>query len=213
MLIIGLTGSIAMGKSTIAEFFQNAGVPTISADEIVHNLYAGRAVNEIEKKFPGSTRNNVVDRGQLMKILNSGSDDQKSKNFADLGEIIHPMVRDEEWQFLKATKNAGAKMAVIDIPLLFETAGEELMDIIVLASAPHHIQRERALARKDMTVEKFNTLNSKQLADKIKREKADFVIDTGCTLSETERAVKKLISQLENKPAGAFRRWVTQYGE
>ena len=213
MLIIGLTGSIAMGKSTVAGFFKAAGVPATSADEIVHDLYEGRAADLIGAKFKGSLKQGKVDRARLMDILNTGTKDEITHNFRALEAIIHPLVREEEWNFLKNTKQQGAAMAVIDIPLLFETGSEVMMDVVVLASAPIEIQQKRALERHGMTIEKFNALNARQMDDQIKREKADFVIDTGCTLAETERAVKRLIERLETKPSSAYIRWHDQFGD
>lgn len=192
MLIIGLTGSIAMGKSTVATLFQEGGLPIISADQIVHDLYEKAAVaDEIEALFNGSTANGRVDRAALMQRL-----DGKSENFKKLEALIHPLVRAEEWAFIKAQKQSGAPLIIIEIPLLFETGAEQLMDKVVLASASAADQKNRALARPGMTEEKLAIILAKQMPDAEKRQKADIIINTSLPLEETAREVKAAITTL-----------------
>lgn len=192
MLIIGLTGSIAMGKSTVARLFQEGGLPVISADQIVHDLYENAPVaNEIEALFNGSTANGRVDRAALMQRLAG-----KAENFKKLEALIHPLVRAEEWAFIKAQKQAGTPLILIEIPLLFETGAEQLMDKVVLASASAADQKARALARPGMTEEKLAIILAKQMPDEEKRQKADIIINTSLSLEETAREVKAAITSL-----------------
>lgn len=213
MLIVGLTGSIAMGKSTVVGFFKNAGIPVIGSDEIVHSLYEGEAAPLIEKDFPGSVKNGQVDRQLLMQLLTETTEQQTKQNFEKLEQIVHPLVKKAQWDFLKAAKTNAASITVLDIPLLFETSAETMMDITVLASAPFEIQKKRALERPGMTENKFLELNAKQMSDEKKREKADFIIDTGCTLQETEMAVSRLIERLQTKQPTVYERWEEIYGQ
>lgn len=192
MLIIGLTGSIAMGKSTVARLFQEGGLPVISADQIVHDLYENAAVaNEIEALFKGSTANGRVDRAALMQRL-----DGKAENFKKLEALIHPLVRAEEWAFIKTQKQSGTPLIIIEIPLLFETGAEQLMDKVVLASASAADQKSRALSRPGMTEEKLAIILAKQMPDEEKRQKADIIINTSLSLEETAREVKAAITSL-----------------
>ncbi len=173
MLIIGLTGSLGMGKSTTARFFAEAGVPVHDADAAVHRLYAGDAVAPIEAAFPGTTADGVVDRDRLAQAVLGHPAALKR-----LEAIVHPLVRREEERFLAAADAAGARVAVLDIPLLFETGGDERCDLVVVASAPAEVQRARAFERPGMTEEKLAALLAKQLPDPEKRRRADFVVDS-----------------------------------
>lgn len=200
-----------MGKSTVAGFFKNAGAPIISADDIVHDLYAGKAAPLIDEAFPGSlTDDGQVDRAKLMQNLTKEAD-ETGNNFKKLEAIIHPLVRQAQWAFLQNAKATGASLAVIEIPLLFETGAESMMDVTVLVSAPAEIQKQRALERPGMTLEKFTKLNEKQMPDQEKRRKADFIIDTSKQPKDTEADVKNLIEKLEAIPPGAYQRWENKY--
>lgn len=209
MLIIGLTGSIAMGKSTIAKLLNDLGVKTISADDIVHELYSSSAVDLIENNFPNSTIINngkkQVDRQKLLQIVLAEKD-----GFKKLENLIHPLVRQQQWQFIKQQKNANAQMVVIEIPLLFETAAEKNLDAVLLASATAEIQRERVFQRPSMTEEKFKTLLSKQMPDHQKREKADYIISTACTLEETRDQLIEILELLKSGPQNAYLIWQNQ---
>lgn len=223
MLIAGLTGSIAMGKSTVADMIAACGIPMISADQIVHDLYDGPIAADIEAAFPGSTKPNdssgehklSVDRQALIKYLNG-----QPELFKKLEAIIHPLVRKEEWAFIERQKRLGAELILIEIPLLFETGAEALMDMVILASATSEDQRRRALARPGMTEEKLDLIRKKQLPDHIKREKADLIINTSLSLEETDEEVKNAIidmrsraQQMASKPDikdSAYQRWAAE---
>lgn len=191
-LIIGLTGSIGMGKSTVAAMFADAGVPVFDADAEVRAMQraGGELVPQIEAAFPGSTGPDGVDRDALGKLV-----------FADkaklrvLESIVHPAVGARRMAFL--SENASAPLIVFDIPLLFERGGHEAVDVVVVVSAPAAVQRTRVLARPDMTVEKFEHILGLQTPDEEKRARADHVIDTGTTLEETRAQVERLIERLE----------------
>jgi len=208
MIIIGLTGSIAMGKSTVADLFHQNGVPMISADQIVHDLYNGQAAPLIEAAFPGSTNTDhhnqqTVDRQKLMACLT-----KDEAGFQKLEKLIHPLVREQEWIFLQQEKAKNTPLVLIEIPLLFETNAQNLMDAVVLVSAPADCQKKRALARPNMTLEKFNTIINKQMPDAQKRQQADHIINTDTSLEATEKQVKALIKTLKStKPATAYKKW------
>ncbi|MEQ8480771.1 MAG: dephospho-CoA kinase [Hoeflea sp.] len=191
MITIGLTGSIGMGKSTTADMFKAAGVPVISADEIVHELYNGAATPLIEEAFPGTTSNGVVDRGLLSKLLLRDSD-----GFKRLEAIVHPLVREREQGFLEAARAAGHSLAVIDIPLLYETGAEDRVDSVVVVSCGPEIQRQRVLARAGMTEEKFEAILARQVPDAEKRRRADFVVDTSKGIEPARQQVEDIIGRL-----------------
>lgn len=191
MIIIGLTGSIGMGKSTVAGMFADAGIPVHDADKTVHRLYSGRAVPLIEAAFPGTTANGAVDRQKLAAAVLGDAAALKR-----LEAIVHPLVREDEQAFLKTARESGAAIAILDIPLLFETGGSSRVDKTVVVSAPPEAQRERVLARPGMTVEKFAAILSKQMPDAEKRARAHFVVDTGGTFEETRRQVGEIIAAL-----------------
>ena len=192
--IIGLTGSIGMGKSTVAEMFERAGVPVFDADREVRRLQGpgGRLVEAIEAEFPGSTDETGVLRDKLGKLVFGDK-----AALARLEAIVHPAVAEEREAFL--IEHAGQDMVVFDIPLLFEKGGHEAVDVIVVVSAPAEVQRERVLTRPDMTPEKFAHILSLQVPDADKRARADHIIDTGTTLSQTEQAVRSLIDELRSQ--------------
>ena len=185
--VLGLTGSIGMGKSATADLFRRLGVPVHDADATVHRLYRGRAAPLIETAFPGTVTEGAVDRARLgAAVLDS------QERMQQLEAIVHPLVREEEESFLKRVA-ALAPVAVLDIPLLFETGGEKLVDAVVVVSAPEAVQRERVLARPGMTLEKFEDLLGRQLSDTEKRRRADFIVDTGSGLQLARDQVKRIM--------------------
>ena len=197
-VVIGLTGSIGMGKSTVAAMFAAAGVPVFDADAEVRAMQGpgGELVPAIEAAFPGSSDETGVLRDRLGKQVFGNQE-----ALARLEAIVHPAVGAKRQAFL--ADNSDAPMVLFDIPLLFEKGGHEAVDRIVVVSAPGHTQRERVLARPDMTPEKFAQILALQMPDAQKRERADFVIDTGGTLAQTEEEVLALIQRLraEKRPA------------
>jgi dephospho-CoA kinase len=199
MLIIGLTGSIGMGKSTVAARFREKGVPVIDADAEVHKLYRGKAVPLIEAAFPGTTRDGEVDRQALAKVLMA-----EPGRFKELEAIVHPLVFEAEKIELKSALDGGAEMAVLEIPLLFEGKGHQRVDVTVVVSAPARVQRERVLERPGMTAEKLESLLARQVPDARKRELADFVVDTGTTIPETYAQIDKIIESLRGREGSAY---------
>jgi dephospho-CoA kinase len=202
MLIIGLTGSIGMGKTTVAAHIAARGVPVLDSDAAVHRLYEGGAVPHVEAAFPGTTADGKVDRARLAAALM-----QSEGSFAKLEALIHPLVRQAQWQFLREQAALGAAMAVLDIPLLFETGGDALMDVTLVVSAPEPVQAARVAARPGMTPEKLAAIRARQMPDAEKRARADFVIDTGLPWEETRSLVDNLLESLKTRPSGAFERW------
>lgn len=190
-LIIGLTGSIGMGKSTVAAMFSEAGVPVFDADAEVRAMQGpgGELLPPIEAAFPGSTNADGVDREALGKLVFGNPD-----KLAQLEAIVHPAVGQRRGDFLAS--HAAEPMLVFDIPLLFEGSGHEAVDTIVVVSAPPEAQRERVLARPGMTVEKFERILGLQTPDAEKRKRANHVIDTGTTLAQTRAQVSNLIERL-----------------
>lgn len=191
MRVVGLTGSIASGKSTVASILRARGVPVFDADQTVHLLYAGEAAPKIEAAFPGTAVDGVVDRDALAKRV-LGDREALTK----LEAIVHPLVRAARASFLDRAKRGGAALAVLEIPLLFETGAEKDVDAVVVASAPEATLRSRALARPGMSEEKLDAILSRQTLDAEKRTRADFVVDTSGAPDETERQVDTLIETL-----------------
>jgi dephospho-CoA kinase len=193
-LLIGLTGSIGMGKTETAKMFQRLGVPVYDSDAAVHRLYekGGAAVPEIAKAFPGSVVDGVVDRSKLTSIVTADK-----AAFKRLEEIVHPLVARGQMEFLQA--NAGADMAVLDIPLLFETGGHARMDAVVVVSAPAPVQRARVLERPGMTEEKLDSILSRQMPDEEKRAKAHFVIVTDQGFDHAFEQVKAVVAALKER--------------
>jgi dephospho-CoA kinase len=188
VIILGLTGSIGMGKSTVAGLFAAEGVPVFEADPAVHALYQGAAVPLIEDAFPGTTKDGAVDRQVLSRaVLNDPAAIKR------LEAIVHPLVRQAEKDFVAAAKEAGAPIVVLDIPLLFEAGGSDRCDAIVVVSAPEEVQRERVMRRPGMTAEKFAAISARQMSDAEKRTRADVIIETGGDLAETAKAVKDVV--------------------
>ena len=200
MLVIGLTGSIGMGKSTAAARFRELGIGVCDADAEVHKLYeGGPAVHAIEAAFPGTTTNGRVDRQKLAQVLLANP-----SQFARLEFIVHPMVREAERDFLRAEMASGASMAVLEIPLLLEGGGHGRVDVVVVVSAPADIQRERVLARPGMSLEKLEQILARQLHDGEKRARADFVVDTGGTLAESAAQVDNIVELLQGRRGEAY---------
>jgi dephospho-CoA kinase len=195
MVVIGLTGSIGMGKSTTAQLFADAGVPVHDADLTVHRLYAGEAAGLIEAAFPGTTGVAGVDRERLSKRVLGDAEALRR-----LEAIVHPLVRRKEARFLAAAEQAGAAIAVLDIPLLFETGGEGRVDAVVVVSAPAAIQHARALERAGMTEDKFQALLGKQIPDAEKRRRADFVVDTSTGIDSARTQVHAILRQAATLP-------------
>lgn len=199
MIVLGLTGSIGMGKSTTARMFSDFGVPVHDSDEAVHRLYRGKAAPLVEAAFPGTTAGGAVDRAKLAERVLGDSAALKR-----LEAIVHPLVRADATAFLKRHHAAGAPLAVVDIPLLYETGGEERVDQVVVVTAPPEVQRERVLSRPGMTEEKFQKILAKQVPDGEKRRMADFVIDTGEGMEPARQAVADIIGELTGtRPGGA----------
>ncbi|SOE16960.1 dephospho-CoA kinase [Hoeflea halophila] len=193
MIKIGLTGSIGMGKSTTSDMFKALGMPVISADETVHQLYSGQAAALIEAAFPGTAPDGVVDREALSQHLMARPDD-----FKRLEAIIHPLVRAREQEFLDQATARGEPMVLLDIPLLFETGTTDRVDVIVVVSCAAEIQRQRVMARPGMTAEKFEAILSRQTPDAEKRKRADYVIDTGQGLASARNQVAEIVAELSN---------------
>jgi dephospho-CoA kinase len=201
MLVIGLTGGIGMGKTAAAAHFARSGIPVFDADACVHRLYEGEAVAAIEAAFPGVTRNGTIDRTLLAAQLTS-----KPERLKLLESIMHPMVVKHEIDFLREEEKKGAKLAVLEIPLLFETDADKRVDVTVVVSASHHVQRTRVLARPGMTVEKLEPLLARQLPDAEKRARADFVINSGTSLEEMHAELDQLIESLQDREGRVMER-------
>ena len=194
MFILGLTGSLGMGKSTTAKFFAEEGVPVHDADAVVHRLYEGEAA-AIEAAFPGSTRGGKVDRAKLgERVL---GDPAALKR---LEAIVHPLVAAARERFLAEAARSGAKVAVLDIPLLYETGGEARCDAVVVVTAPAEMQRARVFERPGMSEEKLAALTAKQLPDAEKRARADFIVDSGQGFEAARRQVREILAQVAKMP-------------
>ena len=195
--LLGLTGSIGMGKSTTSEMFRAAGVPVHDADQAVHDLYAGAAAPQIEAAFPGTTANGGVDRARLSTAVLG-----RPEALARLEAIVHPLVRAEEQAFLARARKSGATVAVLDVPLLLETGGEGRCDAVVVVTAPVEVQRKRVLGRPGMSEEKLAAILARQMPDAEKRRRAHFLVDTSRGLVAAERQVRSIL----NAVAGRFGR-------
>ncbi len=201
MLIVGLTGSIGMGKSTVAARFREHGISVCDADAIVHDLYESIAVPSIAEAFPGVTTDNKIDRQKLSLVLM-----EEPARLKELEKIIHPMVREQERQFLQKEAANDAPLAVLEIPLLFETGANDLVDVTIVVSTSPEIQKARVFARSDITPEKFEKLCSRQMSDKEKRTRADVIIDNNGTIEETHQQVDALIEKLKVRSGKAYER-------
>ena len=194
MKTVALTGSIAMGKSTVAQMIRDLGIPVFDADACVHDLYqpGGAAVEPVSKFFPAALANGAIDRTALAKIVLNDAD-----AIARLEEIVHPLVRDAEDQFNQKNVQAGSKVVAYDIPLLFETGRQRDFDYVLVVSALASVQRDRALNRCGMTDEKLQAILAKQVPDSIKCDKADFIIKTDVSLAETREQVADIFEQIK----------------
>lgn len=195
MRILGLTGSIGMGKSTTAKLFIEAGVPVYDADAAVHKIYEGEAAPAIEAAFPGTTVDGRVDRAKLSaKVVH----DQAA--IKQLEQIVHPMLGASRQKFLEEAERSGAPVVVMDIPLLFETGGEKRVDAVVVVSTDAATQRERILARGTMTSEALDGILARQLPDAEKRKRADFVVDTSHGLDPVRAAIRDILAEVVKMP-------------
>ena len=196
MFILGLTGSVGMGKSATARLFAEEGAPVHDADAVVHRLYEGAAVAAIEAAFPGTTSGGRVDRGKLAaRVLGHPS------ALARLEAIVHPMVRAAEEELIALAKTRDDKVVVLDIPLLFETGGDERVDAVVVVTAPAETQRARVLGRPGMTMEKLEAILAKQIPDAEKRRRADFVVDTSRGFEAAREQVRAILKAIDRMPA------------
>lgn len=199
ILKVALTGSIAMGKSTVAAMLRDAGVPVFDADAAVHRLYAkgGKAVSPVGRLFPAAVRDGAIDRVELSKqVLNDAEAMHK------LEAIVHPLVREEQAAFMKSVESSGSNIAVFDIPLLFETGRAEEFTEILVVSAPYEVQRARALARPGMTEAKFDAILARQIPDAEKRTRATRIISTGVEIDVTRAQVLAIVKQLQSLAGG-----------
>jgi dephospho-CoA kinase len=195
MKILGLTGSIGMGKSTTAKLFAEAGVPVYDADATVHRIYQGEAVPAIEAAFPGTTSDGKVDRAKLSaKVVRDPAAIQR------LEQIVHPMLRSYHQKFLDDAEQAGAPVVVMDVPLLFETGGEKRVDAVVVVTTAPEVQRERILARGTMTAEALEAIMARQLPDAEKRQRADFVVDTSHGLDPVRGRIRDILAEVVKMP-------------
>jgi dephospho-CoA kinase len=193
MIVIGLTGSIGMGKSTVAAMFAEEGAPSFDSDAAVHDLYAagGAAVAPVEAAFPGVAKDGAIERDALSaRVIGDPTAIRR------LEGIVHPLVRRAQAEFLEANRSAGTKCVVLDIPLLFESGGAQFVDKVVVVSAPAGIQRERVLARPGMSEDKFEAILARQVPDAEKRARADFVIDTSGPFEATRAQVRAVLDAL-----------------
>jgi dephospho-CoA kinase len=195
MFILGLTGSVGMGKSATARLFSEFGVPVHDADAVVHRLYEGEAVGAIEHAFPGTVRDGKVDRGKL-----AGDVLSDPAALARLEDIVHPLVRAAEDELIAAAQRRGEATVVLDIPLLFETGAEKRVNAVVVVTASPDIQRERVLARPAMTVQKLESILARQTPDAEKRRRADFVVDTSKGFDAAREQVRAILDAIAKMP-------------
>ena len=198
MIVLGLTGSIGMGKSTTARMFVEQGVPVHDSDEAVHRLYAGAAAPLVEAAFPGTTRDGVVDRALLAARILGDADAIRR-----VEAIVHPLVRADDDAFLARARASGEPIAVLDIPLLFETNGTGRVDKVVVVTAPAEVQRQRVLARPGMTEEKFSAILARQVPDAEKRRLADFIVDSSQGMEAARDQVHAIVDALVDRASSA----------
>jgi dephospho-CoA kinase len=195
MIILGLTGSIGMGKSTTAKLFAEAGVPVYDADATVHLIYEGEAAPAVEAAFPGTTVDGKVDRARLSaKVVHDPAAMKR------LEQIVHPMLRAYHQKFLDDAEQSGAAVAVVDVPLLYETGGEKRVDAVVVVTTSPDIQRQRILARDNMTSEKLDAILARQLPDAEKRKRADFIVDTSHGLEPVRARIRDILIEAGKMP-------------
>ena len=197
MLVLGLTGSLGMGKSTCAQMFAEMGVAIFDADATVHRLYRGPAVPLVEAAFPGTVVDGAIDRSKLAaKVFGHPA------AIAKLEGIVHPLVHDAENEFRKRAANSGRRVVLLDIPLLFEVGGEDRVDVVILVSTTPEIQKVRAFKRAGMTEERFAAILAKQMPDDEKRRRAHFIVDTCGPFAETRRQVADVMRAVAGMAAG-----------
>ncbi|GLQ54546.1 dephospho-CoA kinase [Devosia nitrariae] len=196
MFRLGVTGSIATGKSTVLQAFADFGARVFSADAAVHELYAGPAVAAVESLFPGVAVNGAVDRTRLAATLNAAP-----QRLAELEALIHPLVRERIGTFMDAAESDGALIAAVEVPLLFESGHDYGFDAVAVTVCDAAAQRERALARPGMTVEKLDTILARQMPQAEKRKRAAFIIDTTGPIEETRRMVKTIVADIQVRQA------------
>ena len=195
MIILGLTGSIGMGKSTTAKLFVEAGVPVYDADATVHKLYEGEAAPAIEAAFPGTTEDGKVDRKKLSaKVVHDPA------AMRQLEQIVHPMLGASRQKFFEDAERSAAPVVVLDVPLLFETGGEKRVDAVVVVTTSPEIQRQRILARGTMTNEALDSILARQLPDAEKRKRADFVVDSSHGLDPVRAQIRDILQQAARMP-------------
>ena len=195
MLLLGLTGSIGMGKSSTAKLFAEAGVPVYDADATVHQVYEGEAAPAMEAAFPGSTVNGKVDRQKLSAMVVNNPE-----AMTRLEKVVHPMLRSHQQKFLSDAERSGAPVAVLDIPLLFETGRENRVDAIVVVTTSPEIQRARILARENMTPDKLEAILVRQMPDAEKRQRADFIVDTSSGLEPVRQRIGEILAEVVRMP-------------
>ena len=203
MLVIGLTGSIGMGKTTAARRIASHGIPVFDADAEVHRLYESEAVPLIEAAFPGTVAGARVDRGLLAEAV---LDD--AEQLAKLEAIVHPLVRKSEREFLARHHDEGAEMAVLEIPLLFETGADRLVDVTIVVTASAHVQRRRVLQRPGMSEQKLAAILAQQIPDADKRDRADFVVETEGPVEATGEIIDRIIESLKGRQGSAIDLWL-----
>jgi dephospho-CoA kinase len=206
MIVAGLTGSIGMGKSTVARYLKSKGIAVLDADKIVHELYTGEAVPLVEAAFPGTVKNGVIDRKALSQQA-LASDAALKK----LEAIVHPLVRRAELRHLMAEQHKGADLVVVEVPLLFETDAHPFFDAVIVVSAPPAVQHERVFSRPGMTDEKFHAMLARQWPDAKKREMADYVVDTSVPYEGTYRQIDAVIEEIKKREPHAYQRWADIY--
>lgn len=206
MLVVGLTGSIAMGKSTAAAHLRSRGVPVFDADAVVHEIYCEEAVPLIEAAFPGTTSAEGVDRSKLSQALQ-----RDPSGFKRLEAIVHPLVRKREQRFLEEAQAAGVSVAVLDVPLLYETGLDAALDAVIVVSASTAAQRDRAMMRPGMTLEKLDHILARQMPDEEKRRRAHFVVDTNGPPGPSLRQLDAILDALPGRRAHAFARYWSRH--
>ncbi len=194
MLIVGLTGSIGMGKSTTAQMFRDEGVAVHDSDAAVHEIYRGPRSQAIERAFPGSTSDGAVDRAKLAAMILG-----RPEEIARLESIVHPLAQEMRRAFVEAQRARGAQIVVVDIPLLYETGAEKEVDKVLVVSASAELQRERVMARPGMTDEKFGAILARQLPDSEKRKRADFVVHTDRGMKAARQEVRAIVAALRKE--------------
>jgi len=202
MMIVGLTGSMAMGKSTAANYLKSLGIPVFDSDAAVHALYEGEAVQAIEQAFPGVAHDGRVDRSKLGEAI--AGDPEALRR---LEAIVHPLVRRKQRDFILAEEMRGSDMVILDIPLLFESGADTLCDAVIVVSAPEEVQRQRLSVRKGMTPEKIDDLLSRQMPDAEKRARADFVVDTSGTIPESRAQLDRILATLRQRTGQKIDSW------